>query len=71
MSVVPEPHKWDLIPEMAGTLVYERKNELWRCCSFSLFCSIKTIQEWNRKVKKKACCYLPHAVIDKIEMLRF
>ncbi len=29
MSVVPEPHKWDMIPEMAGALVYERKNELW------------------------------------------
>lgn len=37
MSVVPEPCKWDMIPEMAGTLVYERKNELckgWRSFSF-------------------------------------
>ena len=28
MSVVPKPHKWDTIPYMEGTLVYERKNEL-------------------------------------------
>ncbi len=28
MSVVPEPHKWDMIPYTAGTLVCERKNEL-------------------------------------------
>lgn len=37
MSVVPEPHKWDTIPDMAGTLVYERKNELLEGCSFSFF----------------------------------
>ena len=28
LSVVSEPHKWDAIPYMAGTLVCERKNEL-------------------------------------------
>ncbi len=37
MSVVPEPHKWDTIPEMAGTLVYERKNELWEGLFFLFF----------------------------------
>ena len=29
MLVVPGPHEWDTIPYMAGTLVCERKNELW------------------------------------------
>lgn len=28
MAVVLKPHEWDTIPYMAGTLVYERKNEL-------------------------------------------
>ena len=28
MSVVLKPHEWDTVPYMAGTLVYERKNEL-------------------------------------------
>ena len=37
MSVVPEPHEWDTIPYMAGTLVYERKNELWKGAVLSLF----------------------------------
>ena len=35
MSVVPESQEWDMIPYTAGTLVYERKNELQGCCSFS------------------------------------
>ena len=37
MSVVPEPHKWDTIPYMAGTLVCERKNELWEVLFFLFF----------------------------------
>ena len=44
MSVVPEPHEWDTIPYMAGTLVCERKNELWEVLFFLFFCSIKTIR---------------------------
>ncbi len=66
MSVVPEPHEWDTIPDKAGTLVYERKNELWEGLFFLFFCSIKTISECSGKVKIKACCFLPHAVIDNI-----
>ncbi len=66
MSVVPEPHKWDTNPEMAGTLVYERKNELWEGLFFLFICSIKTISECRGIVKIKACCFLPHAVIDNI-----
>ena len=45
MSVVPEPHKWDMIPYTAGTLVCERKNELLEGLFFLFFCSIKTISE--------------------------
>ncbi len=45
MSVVPEPHERDMIPYMAGTLVCERKNELWNGLFFLFFCSIKTISE--------------------------
>ena len=37
MSVVPEPHEWDTIPYMAGTLVCERKNELWKGLFFLFF----------------------------------
>ena len=37
MSVVPEPHKWDTIPYTAGTLVCERKNELWKGLFFLFF----------------------------------
>ena len=37
MSVVPEPHEWDMIPYMAGTLVCERKNELWQGLFFLFF----------------------------------
>ena len=37
MSAVPEPHRWDRIPEMAGMLVYERKNELWKGLFFLFF----------------------------------
>lgn len=66
MSVVPEPHKWDMIPDMAGTLVYERKNELWKCCSFSFFSSIRTISEESGMVKRTKCCFLPHFVVDNI-----
>ncbi len=45
MSVVPEPHEWDTIPYMAGTLVCERKNELWKGLFFLFFRSLKTISE--------------------------
>ncbi len=45
MSVVLKPHKWDMIPYTAGTLVCERKNELWKGLFFLFFCSIKTISE--------------------------
>lgn len=37
MSVVPEPYKWDMIPKMAGMLVYERKNGLCEGGVLSLF----------------------------------
>ncbi|RKI78170.1 hypothetical protein D7V90_18175 [bacterium 1xD42-87] len=37
MSVVPEPHKWDMIPYTAGTLVCERKNELLEGLFFLFF----------------------------------
>lgn len=43
MSAVPKPYKWDMIPEMAGMLVHERKNELCKGGVLSLFCFIKTI----------------------------
>jgi len=71
MAVVPEPYEWDMIPEMSGTLVYERKNELWWGLFFLFFCFIKTIPDWSVLVKITACCFLPHAVIDNILMLRF
>ena len=67
MSVVPTPHEWDRIPDRAGTLVYERKNELskgWR--SFSFFRSIKTISEQGRMVKKKMRRFRLHFIIDMI-----
>ncbi len=66
MSVVLKPHEWDTIPDTAGTLVYERKNNCAKVMFFLFFCSIKTISEWSRMVKIKACCFLPHAVIDNI-----
>ncbi len=67
MLVLPEPHEWDTIPDRAGTLVCERKNELWEGLFFlSFFCSIKTISEWSGLVKRKECCFLLHAVIDNI-----
>ena len=66
MSVVPEPHKWDTIPYMAGTLVCERKNELWEVLFFLFFCSIKTISEQQGMVKRKTCRFLQHALIDSI-----
>ena len=62
-----EPHEWDRVPYRAGTLVYERKNELckgWR--SFSFFRSIKTISEQGRMVKKKMRRFLLHIFIDNI-----
>ncbi|KAI4447095.1 hypothetical protein C823_001614 [Eubacterium plexicaudatum ASF492] len=37
MSVVPEPHERDMIPYMAGALVCERKNELWKGLFFLFF----------------------------------
>ncbi len=37
MSVMPKPHEWDMIPDMAGTLVYERKNGLCRLLFFLSF----------------------------------
>ena len=37
MSVVPESQEWDMIPYMAGTLVCERKNELWKVLFFLFF----------------------------------
>lgn len=37
MSVVLEPHEWDMIPYMAGTLVCERKNELLEGLFFLFF----------------------------------
>ena len=37
MSVVLEPHERDMIPYMAGTLVCERKNELWKVLFFLFF----------------------------------
>jgi len=64
MSVVPKPYEWDAIPDMAGTLLYERKNGLAGCCSFSFFRSIRTISEGSGMVKKKKCRSLPHFVID-------
>ena len=66
MSVVPEPHEWDTIPYMAGTLVCERKNELWKGLFFLFFRSIKTISERHGMVKRKTCCLLQHALIDSI-----
>ena len=66
MSVVPEPCERDLIPYMAGTLVYERKNELWEGLFFLFFCSIKTISEQHREVKRKTCRFLQHVLIDSI-----
>ena len=54
--VVPKPHKWDMIPDMAGTLVRER-TRLSRVVFFLFFCSIKTISKQTGMVKKK----LPHA----------
>ena len=71
MSVVPEPHKWDTIPYMAGTLVYERKNELLEGLFFLFFCSIKTISEQCVMVKRKTCCCLLRILIDDICNLRF
>jgi len=66
MSVVPEPHEWDTIPYMAGTLVCERKNELWKGLFFLFFRSIKTISEWNGMVKRETCRILQHALVDSI-----
>ena len=37
MSVVPEPHEWDMIPYMAGTLVCERKERTVGGAVLSLF----------------------------------
>jgi hypothetical protein len=37
MSVVPKPHEWDTIPDMAGTLVYERERTGWQVVVLSLF----------------------------------
>ena len=71
MSVVPEPHEWDTIPYMAGTLVCERKNELWKGLFFLFFRSIKTISEQHGMVKRKTCCFLQHILIDVIWDLRF
>ena len=66
MSVVPEPHEWDTIPYMAGTLVCERKNELLEGLFFLFFCSIKTISEQRGMVKRKTCRFLRHVLIDSI-----
>ena len=52
MSVVAEPHGWDTIPYMAGTLGYARKDELWEGMFFLFFRSIKTISEWHGMVKQ-------------------
>lgn len=64
MSVVPEPHEWDTIPYMAGTLVCERKNELLEGLFFLFFCSIKTISKQQGMVKRKVCRFIRHDVID-------
>ncbi len=53
MSVVPEPYKWDTIPDMAGTLVYERKNKLCKGDVLSLFLFHKNYigMEWDSQDK--------------------
>ena len=66
MSVVLKPHERDTIPYMAGTLVCERKNELWKGMFFLFFRSIKTISECQGMVKRKTRRILQHALIDSI-----
>lgn len=66
MSVVPEPHERDMIPYKAGTLVCERKNELWKGLFFLFFRSIKTISECQGMVKRKTRRIMQHTLIDSI-----
>lgn len=71
MVVVPKPHEWDMIPYMAGTLVYERKSELQEVPFFLFFRSIKTISDWYGVVKREMCRFLQHVLLDSIRNLRF
>ncbi len=53
MSVVPKPHEWDTIPDTAGTLVYERKNNCAKVMFFLFFLFHKNYigMEWDGQDK--------------------
>lgn len=60
-----------MIPGKAGTLKYERKNELWWVLFFLFFCSQKTITEQDGMVKRGMCRCLPRVLINSNRELRF